>query len=83
MLFTNDVEVHPMGVEFAPSVVDRNLVVFQQYFLLFPFWDLAFLSVFPGLQRRLIFDSSSASDIFTPSLRAAFDLALQASFDHI
>mgnify|MGYP003703449197 CR=1 FL=1 len=35
LLFADDVGVHPMGVEFDPSVVDRNLVVLHQYFLLF------------------------------------------------
>ena len=81
-MFADDVEVHPMEGEFAPSVVYRNLVVLQQYFLLFPVWDLAFLPVFPGLQKRLIFDSLSASDIFVPSSRATFDLASQASFEN-
>ena len=34
-MFADDVEVHPMEGEFSPSVVDRNLVVLHQYFLLF------------------------------------------------
>ena len=33
-MFADDVRVHPMGGLIAPSVVDWNSVVLQQYFLL-------------------------------------------------
>ena len=52
LLFVDDVEVHPMGAEFPPSVADRNLVVLQQYFLLSALLGFGILASLPWFVEK-------------------------------
>ena len=83
LLFADDVGVHPMRAELAPSVVDRNLVVLQQYFLFPPsgIWRSCRSSLICGMIHLRLFEHNLAS--FAPSSRGVSDLVLQASFDDI
>ena len=66
------------GAEFAPSVVDRNSVIPQQYFLLSSLLGFGILADLHLWTLQVHYLTS-----FAVCSRGASDLALQASFDDI